>query len=100
MATKNEIDQRYLDLANQLEAEYFDIIDEGLPTQHRVLKAGKSVDNFNAAHAQIWQSHEAELIANGFMKPLPAPEPVRDLAAELDQFKADIQAIKTKLGMK
>jgi hypothetical protein len=30
----------------------------------------------------------------------PPPEPVRDLASEVDQLKADLAAIKTKLGIK
>ena len=31
--------------------------------------------------------------------PSPVVEPVRDLAAEIDQIKADIKAIKTKIGL-
>lgn len=31
--TKGEIDQKSIDQANQLEAEFFDIVDEGLPNQ-------------------------------------------------------------------
>jgi hypothetical protein len=36
-----------------------------------------------------------------FIRPEPEPViPPRDLAAEVDQLKADLQAIKTKVGMK
>lgn len=77
MSTKREIDQKYLDQANQLEAEFFDIVDEGLPNQHRILKAGKSQQDFNTQHAQIWRNHEQELIAEGYLQPPSEPEPPR-----------------------
>jgi len=75
MISKQEIDKKYLDQANALEAEFFDIVDQGLPSQHRVLKLGKTIEDFNLAHGLIWRNHEAELIAGGFMEaPIP-PEP-------------------------
>lgn len=94
--TKESIDQKYLDQANQLEAEFFDIVDEGLPSQHRVLKAGKSEAEFNQRHSDIWKSHEAELITKGFMEPMPEPEPVRDFAAEMDDLKLRVEALEKK----
>ena len=33
------------------------------------------------------------------IEPVTPPAPVRDLAAELDQARADIQAIKARLGI-
>ncbi len=75
--TKEAIDQKYLELHSQLGLEFFDIVDEDLPTQHRVLKAGKSIGKFNLAHGELWRNHEAELIAGGFMEAPPPPlEPV------------------------
>ena len=100
MADRKEIDQRYLDQANTLEAEFFDIIDEGLPAQHRVLKEGKSTDEFNQKHGNIWRNHEAELIARGFMEPPVEPEPIRDLAQEIDALKEEVEKLKAKLAMK
>lgn len=73
--TKEEIDAKYLAQANALEAEFFDIVDQGLPSQHRVLKAGKTIEDFTLQHGQIWKNHEAELIANGYMEPPPEPTP-------------------------
>ena len=91
--TKEEIDQKYLDQANGVEAEFFDNIDEGLPNQHRQLKIGKSIDDFNLTHGQTWQKHEAELIAGGFMAEPQPPEPVRGLLAEIDELKARLDKI-------
>lgn len=94
--TKQEIDEKYLIQASQLEAEFFDIVDEGLPNQHRELRAGKLLDDFNLAHGQIWKEHEAELISNGFMKaPIP-PEPERDLVTEIDELKARVEQLEKK----
>ena len=77
MPTKNEIDTKYLDQANILETEFFGIVDEGLPTQHRLLKSGKLETDFSSQQGVIWQNHEAELILNGFLLPKVEPEPPR-----------------------
>ncbi len=88
--TKTKIDQKYITQANQLEAEFFDVIDEGLPSQHLILKAGKIIEEFNQRQGKIWRNHEAELIAGGFMEaPIP-PEPTRDLAKEIDALKTEV----------
>lgn len=63
--TKEQIDQKYEEQHSKLEAEYFRIKNEGLPTQHRVLKKGKTMEDFNLAHAQLWKNHEVELAAAG-----------------------------------
>lgn len=94
--TKEQIDQKYINQANQLEAEFFDIVDEGLPSQHRVLKAGKSEDEFNQRHGEVWRSHEAELIAEGFMEAPTPPEPVRDPLSEIDKLKARVEKLEKK----
>ena len=87
------------DQANQLEAEFFGIVDEGKPGQHRTLRASKSIDEFNQQHGVIWNNHEAELIAEGLMKaPLP-PEPKRDPLAEIDELKAGQVKINEKLNL-
>ena len=93
---KKEIDQKYLAQANQLEAKFFRIVNKGKPDQHRVERAGKSVAKFNLKHGKIWHNHEAELIAEGFMEaPIP-PEPVRDLAAEIDELKAKVAQLEMR----
>ena len=94
--TREEIDQKCLDQANSLEVEFFDIVNEGLPDQHRVLKAGKTQEDFGAQHALIWQNHEQELIASGFIEALKPPEPARDLAIEIDGLKARLDKLEVK----
>lgn len=93
---RREIDQKYQDQHKQMEKDYLDIIDLGLPSQHSVLQVGKSIDDFNLAHGQLWQNHEAELIASGFMEPALPPELPRDLAAEIDELKQEIDKLKVK----
>ena len=48
-------------------------------------------EEFVKLHGQNWADMEAELIAGGFME---APKPVRDLAAEIDEFRARIVQLK------
>ena len=92
--TREEVDQKYINQANQLEAEFFDIVDKGLPSQHRVLKAGKFIDEFNQRHGEIWRNHKVELIAEGFMEAPKPPEPVRDPLAEIDDLKARVEKLE------
>ena len=75
MPTQDEINQFYLEQHNQLETSFFDIIDPGLPSQHRVLKDSLSLDDFNAEHSLIWRNWRQALINNGFLTPEPEPEP-------------------------
>jgi len=93
METKESIDAIALTAHTALEAEYFDVVPDGAG-QHRVLKEGKTIDNFNAAHAIIWREHENALIASGYLEPPVEPEPSRDLAAELDALKARVDSIE------
>ena len=96
---KKTIDQRYLDQANTLEVEFFDIVPDGAG-QRRVLKEGKSIGEFNLKHGEIWRNHEAELIARGFMEPPVEPGPIRDLAQEIDALREEVEKLKAKLAMK
>ena len=100
METRKEIDQRYIDEANQLQAEFFDIADIGKPNQHRVLKGGKLLEEYNYRQGRIWQRHEGELLAKGFIEPIAEPEPVRDLTAEIDELKARVEELEKVRGVK
>jgi len=107
--SKEQIDQEYQSQAAALEEESFDIIEEfknvqelvnskikAIPIkvgQHRELKPDKSMDEFNQRHAQIWQNHEAELIAEGYLIPR---EPSRDLAFEVNQLETRLAALEAK----
>lgn len=94
--TRKEIDQKYLDQHGALGAEFFRIVHKGKPKQHRVLRQGKTTKEFNQRHGEIWRNHEAELIAEGFIKPLLPPELGRDLEAEIDELRAELTALKGK----
>jgi len=72
---KEQIDQKYIDQAHNLEAEFFNIADKGLLNQHRELKEGKLITDFNLQHGEIWHNHETELISEGFLEPIPEPQP-------------------------
>jgi len=74
MPTKKNIDKEFLIQHDDLESEFFDIVNKGKPSQHRVLKLGKTIEEFNQRHGEIWRNHETDLIAEGFMKPPPPPE--------------------------
>ena len=69
MTTEKDIRDIYVGLANELEAEFFDIVDEGKPTQHRVLKPGRTVEEFNTRHQKAWEDCERELVDGGFVHP-------------------------------
>jgi len=101
MPTKEEIDGKYLEQVNALESEYFYIVDEGLPTQHRELESGKLIADFNLIHGQIWQDHAVELIASGFLQPQPAPMDWQlkwDAAAPGDKIKILASMLGLKVG--
>ena len=97
MTTREEIDQKYIDKAIALEAEFFDIADAGLPNQHRVLKVGSTINGFNLRHSNIWKAHEAELIAVGFMEAPTPSEPGRDLAAEVTALAQRVKLLEDKV---
>lgn len=101
---KIDIDNEYIGQANALETEYFKIVSEYEGEghkrkrigQHRELRAGKVLNEFEVLHSLIWTNHEVELIAKGFMEARVAPEPARNLASELDELKARIKALEGK----
>lgn len=92
---KEDIDKKALTQHSILEAEYFDIQPDG-KGQRRILKAGKTEAEFNQRHGDIWKAHEAKLIAGDFIEMPKPPEPVRDLAAEIDDLKAKIKTLETR----
>ena len=94
--TKLEIDQKYTDLHNAIEVDYFNVVNEGKPNQHLKLKVGKTKIDFNTEHADNWRNHETELIKNGFMEAPVEPEPVRDLEQEIDELKATVGILEKK----
>lgn len=97
--TKDNIDSAFLSMVDDLETEYFDIVDEvtgeGIKVgQHRELRKDKTLEAFNATHGQIWKEWKAALIGNGLAEPDPEPEPVRNLQAEIDELKNKISELE------
>lgn len=68
MTSEKEISDLYLGMANDLEAEFFEVIDKGEPSQRRVLKTGKTLSEFNQRHGEIWRDCEDELVTQGHLK--------------------------------
>lgn len=99
MGSKQEIDEMYLGLVGTLEADYFRIVFErnetgGIIGQHRELRMGRSLEQFNELHGEIWGDHTAELIASGHLEP-PVEIPLdRDLAAEIDELRSRIERLE------
>ena len=80
--TEAEIKDKYKALHNKLSESYY--------KRHELIK-----EEFDFQHGKIWSDMDAELIAEGYLKP---PEPVRDLAAEIDEIKARIRTLEIKQG--
>jgi len=78
MSTEKEIKVRHKEIHDNLGEDYY--------KKHLMSK-----EDFNYYHGQNWTDMEAELFANGYLKP---PEPVRDLTAEIDGLKADVEKLK------
>ena len=55
--------------------------------------SGLTKEQFALQHGKIWNDMEAELIAKGYLK---LPEPVKDLAAEIDSLKAKIEKLENE----
>lgn len=79
MPSKSEIIAKYKALHDTLSERYYGGT------------RGLSKDEFDAQHGKIWSDMEAELIAAGYRQP---PEPVRDLAADLDDHEARLKALE------
>jgi len=88
---RETLDNEALRQIAALEEEYFIIVDEGIPTQRRVLREGKTLEDFNVHHADIWRTHEDSLIANGYIDASQPAPPIRDLAAEIDALKTELK---------
>lgn len=95
--SREQVDRKYIKQAAVLEDAFFNIVNKGKPSQHRVLKKGKSIEDFNREHGAIWKAHVQECINAGFMKPRVKPTPPRNLAAEVDELKKAVEELKNGL---
>lgn len=82
MLTEEEIKARYKEIHDNLAKDYYE--------KHLMSK-----EDFDYLHGQNWADLELELIAEGYRKP---PEPVRDLAKEINNLKAEIEKLKIDKG--
>ena len=81
MPTEKEVRVKYKILHDELSSSYYtDAI-------------GLTKEEFDLQHGKIWNDMEAELIAEGYIKP---SEPIRDLAKEIDALKAKIVVLEKK----
>lgn len=96
---RETIDTKHCAKAAALEADFFEIIDEGKTSQHRMLKVGKTIENFNLLHGQIWRDHRAELLAEGIIVDPPPSPPPRDLEKEIDTINTRLEAIEAATGV-
>ena len=78
--TEDEIKVRYKELHDLLSESYYIF--------HNIPK-----EDFDLQHGQIWKDMETELIAEGYLQP---PQPIRDLAAEVDELKAKIETLEKR----
>ncbi len=75
MRTKAEITAEYKTNHSNLETLFY-------------RDGGLSKAEFDQRHGQNWLDYEAEMIAAGHIQP---PQPVRDMAAELDELKTKLK---------
>lgn len=75
--TEEEIRARYKKIHDELSEDYY--------KNHLMSK-----EDFDYLHGQNWIDMEAELIAEGYLKP---PEPVRDLEAEIDKINKKLDLL-------
>lgn len=78
MTTKEEITARYQAIHDDITNQYYKL---------------KIIDKatFDQLHSQCWQDLDNELILAGFKE---APQPSRDIVAELDELKARLAALE------
>ena len=93
MATIEEITDKYNQLMAELHNEFYETINKV-----RQLKPDKDVDELNQRFHQLEQDSIDELATIGIVE--QEPEPVRDLAAEIDELKAKVEALETKVATK
>jgi len=80
--TAKEIKDKYKKKHDKLTEDYYQ--------KHELTK-----EDFALQHGEIWADMEAELIAEGYLKP---PEPARDFKAEIDDLKERIKKLENKRG--
>ena len=80
MSTENEIKTKYKALHNSLTEDYY--------KNHLMSK-----EDFDYYHGQNWEDMKAELIIEGYRKPV---EPVKDLIAEINDLKAKVEKLEMK----
>ncbi len=81
--TEKEIIKKYKKLHDELSSIYYG--------QKPIGQLSK--EDFDNSHGQIWTNMETELITEGYRT---KPKPPRDLIAEIDELKVEIQALKDK----
>jgi len=87
MSTKEQIEAEHNANIQNIRASHLDRHEISHEEYHNQL---------NAAN----ERYQAELIAEGFLEPPPGSTEARDLRADIDVIKTDIETIKTKVGMK
>ena len=97
---RKAIDSQYIEQAKTLEIEFFDFVpdtnDKGKQIgQHRLLKVGKSIVDFNQGHGEIWHNHESTLISEGYLE-LKAEIKTRNLEIEIDELKIEIEKLNQR----
>ena len=80
MPTKAEIKANHKKIHDSLSEDYY--------KNHLM-----SLDDFNYYHGQNWNDMEAELIAEGYIKP---PDPVVDPIARIGALEARIEMLEKK----
>ncbi len=110
---RENIDSKYIEQATALEHEYFDIecahtgkfinvkinpddedfVKKEIVHTRRILKKGRDMASFNAAHGIIWNNHQEELIAAGLMSPIVATQIV-DTVEELNNLRKRIEQLE------
>lgn len=96
MATREAIATKYNRQYRELHEEFFETINEGTPEQERRLKLDQSSEEFNRRFAEITQSYEAELAANGYPGLNPPVEEPRDLLAEIDSLRTRVEKLERR----
>ncbi len=94
--TREQLANKYKEQYISLAEEYFETVNKGTPKQERKLRESMPAAGYNARYAAITDAYEAELISNGFPGLSPPIEPPRDLAAELDELRDEIEKLKEK----
>ncbi|KKN74960.1 hypothetical protein LCGC14_0384620 [marine sediment metagenome] len=77
MPTEKEIKANHKEVHDNLTEDYY---------KNKLM----SQEDFDYLHGQNWNDMEAELLAEGNIKP---PEPVRDLGAEIDEIKGKLNLL-------